>query len=70
MVPEEKELQTHPLVPFVFRRSCHRSSGGQVLDSAAGAPSGPCYSSEVVSLLLIWRFFPKGKFSCWFKEEE
>lgn len=43
------------------------------VDSAAGAPSGPCCSSEVVSLLLIWRrffLFPKGKFSCWFKEEE
>lgn len=45
-----------------------------VLDSAAGAPLGPCCSFEVVSVLLIWRvffkFFPKGKFNCWFKEEE
>lgn len=44
-----------------------------LLDSAAGAPAGPCCSSEVVSLLLVWRgffLFARGKFSCWFKEEE
>lgn len=32
------------------------------VDSAAGAPSGPCCSSDAVSLLLMWRgFFPLSK---------
>lgn len=45
---EEKGLETRPVllmfVTFSFK------------DSAAGAPSGPWCSSEVVSLLLLWRF--------------
>lgn len=45
------------------------------VDSAAGAPSGPCCSSDAVSLLLMWRgFFPsfqrESSVVCWFKEGE
>lgn len=28
VVPEEKELETHPVVPFLFQRSRHGGSGG------------------------------------------
>lgn len=70
VLPEEKELETHPLVPLLFQSSCHGSSGDVcnlsfklLLDSAAGAPSGACCSSEVVSAADMEGFF------CFFQRE-